>query len=95
MALSCLVEVVRRRLRVPVVFDTVSFSLNVDKEEIGCPCRMDVYSSNADTAAFVKVALNVEFARPAFTRFVVSTGAIFQRLRTTYFEDAIAMSLEP
>ena len=54
---------------------------------------MDVYSSNAFVAAFVMVALKVESTRPASTRFVVRTGATFQRLRTTYFWDAMLNDL--
>ena len=89
-------EGVRRRLRVPVVapvFDSLPPTAGEEGKDV--PRRTDVYSSNAVTADLVKVALNIGSTRPALTRFVVRTGATFQRLRTTYFEDAaIAMSLQ-
>ena len=89
--LSCRVEGVRRRRRVPD-FDWLAPTSCVEESDF--PRLIDVKSSNAETAALAKVALKTLSTRPVFTRFVVSTGATFQRLRTTYFEDAILMSLK-
>ncbi len=89
--LSCLAVGVRRRRRVPD-FDGLVPACVV--EETDFPRRIDANSSNAETAALVKVALKELSTAPVFTRLVLSTGATFQRLRTRYFEDVMIPSLK-
>ena len=57
------------------------------------PRRVEVYSSNAMTAARLRVSLNARSTRPAVTRFVFKTGATFHKFRIIYRgeDDAAAM----
>ena len=55
------------------------------------PRRVEVYSSNAMTAARLRVSLNARSTRPVVTRFVFKTGATFHKFRIMYRGEDAAM----
>jgi len=85
-------EEFRRRLRVWVFGSGGLAAVDADGGGVE-PRRIEAYSSNAATAALVRVELKAVSTRPMSTRFVVRTGATFQRLRTKYFEEDVIATL--